>query len=634
MKSSNHSPPGTSDRAPLSDRPASVVRVFTAQPLHTEGELLTLGYAPDGSLWSVEEPGRLLRWDPGTARQNDEFLLDDRSLAWCFDPACRVVAAGAEKLTLWDLTTGQALAGLGPFSWITCLSFSADGTTLATGHDDGSLRLWDVTTRQPLASLRGPHTHVSAVALSPDGKMLASAGEEKLIELWDVPGRSPVRILAGHTDRISALAWHPTLPRLYSAGWDTTVRVWDTETGEPVILLNSHAAQVHALAVSADGALLASADSANQIHLWDLGRHETVRVWPDQGAEVRALAFSPDGRRLARGGGDGVVLVKDLHLDRNGDFPIDGMGLRGGVGVPPDGKRLHAVSPGCSMRSWDVETGAPLPKLKEAGVLRVGALSPDGRRVAGSLALGTKSEKDRPGAQTVPTLFLWDAASGKRVALLDGQAPPITSLAFSPDSKVLASGNYMRSDVWVWSAETGEILLLINGAVEDCSIEAVAIHPNGKWVAAAGIDWMATGGSDGAVALWDFTTGTLVAQFGRGAMALSFHPSGERLATASTGRSVQVWEIPGGKLLAELKEPPEMVSSVAYSPDGKWLACAADDFTLRLWDANTFSLLAVTPLDIIVKSLCFSTDGKSLFTANVNGSSYQLGVARMIAAGA
>ena len=623
------------DLAPLSERPASVAQAFASEPLHTEGELLALGFAPDGTLLSIEEPGLLRKWDLSATRQVSETFLDDFSSVWCYGPACRMIAAGGDEVTLYDLS-GQMLVSFGPFlnskkaqTWVSALAFSPDGRTLATGHDDGSIRLWDVDKRQKSHSLHDAHRSVSALAFSADGKTLASAGEEKQIHLWDVASGEPRRTLTGHKDRIPTLAFHPTQPRLYSAGWDTTIRVWDTTTGEPIILLNNHSTQVLTFALSPDGGLLAGSDSGDSIHLWDVTRNREVKVWAGNGAEARCLAFSPDGRRLAVGRADRLIQIRDVHRDESSTGPFEGMGLRAGVALTPAGDRLLSLSPGCSLRAYDVASARPAVELSEAGVLRAFALSPDGKTIAGSLAIEVTEERLKYGGTGIPTLFFWDAQTGKRRLLLDGQAPPITSVTFSPDGGLLASASYMKGDVWLWNTTTGQPVLMIPQAVESCSIEAMAFHPKNEYLAVGGIDWMATSGSDGAVALWDIKERCQTCVFGRGTTAMAFHPDGNLLATSGLMRTVQVWSMPGGELITELPGQTEAVTCVAYSPDGRWLATGGDDQIVRLWDGAKHTLAAAVPLDTQVKALCFSANGGSLYTANVQGGSYQLSVERM-----
>ncbi len=618
----------------LSQRPASLVQVFGMEPFHTDGEPLALAFAPDGTLWSIEDPGTLRHWAPADGRQLGWHVLDDLATLWAFAPDCRWVASGSDELSLWDVAEGDVRAVFSPPTWVTSLAFAADGRWLASGHDDGTVRLWDVEGRRMVREFRrGHHRPVSAVAFSPDGKTLASAGEEKTIQLWDVDRGEARLSLLGHTDRIPGLAWHPTLARLYSAGWDTTVRVWDTTTGEPIILLNAHAAQVFALAVNADGRLLACADSANAVFVWDLERNRPVRVWSDQGAEVRCLAFAPDGRTLASGGVDRVLRVRDALHEAPSDTSADPLESRSSVAVSPNGARLYCLPAGAPLRAWEVPSGLPALELKDAGKLRAFALSPDGRRVAASLAVDVPEDRKRSGGVVVPSLYLWDAATGECGALLDGPAPPVTALAFAPDGRLLASAGYTRSDVWLWDADRGEAALLIPGALEGCSVEALAWHPRGDFLAVGGIDYMATGGSDGAIALWDVVARQAVATLGFGTTALAAHPSGSRVAAASLGRTVQVWEVPGGELRAELEGHTDVVTGLAYSPDGRWLASASDDHTVRLWDAATDALAGVTSLDTQAKALCFAPDSASLFTGNANASCYQLSVPKLLAEG-
>src|SRR5437868_1622428 len=137
-------PPVIGDMAPLSERPVCVARVYAAEPLETEGELFALGFGADGTLWSVEGRGLLRHWDLGTSRLIDNHPLDDIGSLWCFGPGCRIVASGCDEVTLWDVVTGHEIVTLSELPWVTALAFSTDGKRLAMGHDDGSVRLWDI----------------------------------------------------------------------------------------------------------------------------------------------------------------------------------------------------------------------------------------------------------------------------------------------------------------------------------------------------------------------------------------------------------------------------------------------------------------------------------------------------------
>jgi WD40 repeat protein len=598
-----------------------VVQVFGARPFQADGDLLALAFAGDGSLWSVEEPGVLRHWHADTGEQLSWQPLDDVALLWEFSTGARLLASAGDEVILWDVASTQALACFPQLSWVSALAFRRDAELLATGHDDGVVRLWDTTRRQLVRSWRAHPRAVSAVAFSRDGTRLASAGEDKAICVWDPASGRLKGTLLGHTDRIPALAWHPGGQRLYSAGWDTTVRVWDTASLEPVILLNSHAGQVTALALNRAGTLLAAADSANAVHVWSLPANREIHVLREHGAEVRALAFAPDGQRLASGGADHVIRLWTGSDTAEADVSVPAEAA--GQTTIPDGKHLIRTGGGTALGAGDPADAPVLVRLDGAALLEAVACSPDGRWIAGSAADGPPR--------------LWEADTGRLRHTLVGPTAPVTALAFSADSALLASGSSRGTDIWLWDVPSGEPVLLIPDALDGCSVEALAFHPKERLLAAGGIDWLATGGSDGAVYVWDVDARTPVVTLDGAALALAFHPSGTRLAVASLAESVRVWDLAAPHRgvrhlpLAELVAHNDAVTCVAYSPDGRRLASGSIDHTVCLWDADSGNLLGSVTLDTQVKALSFSPDGRYLFTGNGNSSCYQVEVGALLA---
>jgi WD40 repeat protein len=158
--------------------------------------------------------------------------------------------------------------------------------------------------------------------------------------------------------------------------------------------------------------------------------------------------------------------------------------------------------------------------------------------------------------------------------------------------------------------------------VENCLVQALAYHPDGRILAAGGVDWLATSGLDGAVALWDVAMRTRIVLLPGATTSLAFDPSGEFLAVGSLGRSVHVWHVPSQRMVLGLEGHEGTITSVVFSRDGRFLATSSDDLSVRLWTAGTWRRGPVIRVDTRVKALAFSPDGSYLYTSNGNATCY------------
>jgi WD40 repeat protein len=576
---------------------------FGEPRLHTDGEVLLLAFAPDGSLLSVEDPGVLRRWNPANGQPREWHALSDLETLWAFSHDTRVLASASDDLTIWDASSGNVLTSLPQGSWVTGIAFQKDPAFVATGHDDGSICYWDAPGHHLVfeTPFRLHQRPISALAISPDGKLLAAASEDKTISVWDLSNGTHLGNLVGHTDRIPALVWHPSGRYLVSAGWDTTARVWDMQSRQPLVLLNSHSTQVTALAFSPDGRLLASADSALAVHVWDFDARKERHVLRGPQAEVRTLAFSPDGTRLACNG-DRIVHLWDVASGQ----PQAGTGprpaTRTAFALSRDGSRLVSNGGGTSVRIWDTKSRQPGLALAAPGPVHALAYSPEGRHIAGALG-------DR--------IRVWDATTGALVGDWDGPVDPITVLAYSPDGTLLASGSAIGYAVWLWRTSDGEPVLLIPDALDGCAVEALAFHPDGDTLAVGGIDYLATGGSSGAVSFWNIPGRYESTVFLGGTTAIAFHPSGLQLAATTLDGTICIWGVHDQQLLTELTGHEGTVTCLAYSSDGKWLVSGSDDFTLRLWSEQGEEY-GVLETESQISAVAFAPDGRSVYVAHAN----------------
>ncbi len=503
---------------------------------------------------------------------------------------------------VWDARTGQILLeikGLG--GGIQSVAFSHDSARLATASRNNTARVWDARTGQSLVEFKGHTGFVTSVAFSPDGAHLATGSDDKTAKVWDArTGQLLLEIKA--QQRIYSVAFSPDGARLATG----MAKVWDARTGQPVLELQGVPGPAHSVAFSPDGTRLATGNDYGTAKVWDaLTGQPLFSLKGHAGLEV-SVAFSPDGARLATASNDGTAKVWDARTGPLGrqfgaaDKPL--LELEGHTGpvrsvaFSPDGARLVTGSSDGTAKVWDARTGRPLLELRVNLTMVQGvAFSPDGRRLA--ISSNNKTAK------------VWDAWTGQPVLELQGNTNGISGAAFSPDGRRLVSGSNDKT-AKVWDARTGQPLLELKGHTN--SVSSVAFSFDGTR--------LATGGLDQTANVWDGQTGQLLRQLKGHAgfvNSVAFSPDGARLATASHDGTAKVWDPRTGKLLLDLKGHTHWVSSVAFSPDGAHLVTGSWDKTGRVWDARTGqTVLELKGHLAAVYTVAFSPDGARLVTGS------------------
>jgi WD40 repeat protein len=303
--------------------------------------------------------------------------------------------------------------------------------------------------------------------------------------------------------------------------------------------------------------------------------------------------LSHDGTILASGPVEKEIRFWDLRTDRLLRRVIVPEGFL--HAMSQDGQRL-ALRPRSDCECiviCDAQSGQTLHRLKAGAfwVVLDAAFAPDGRTVAIGLEPWPELYEFDDCRETVE---LWDAASGSQLRRLEGAAPDPTdgpgvvrSVAFSPDSKILAwgaRGAPVPPTIKLWDVATGDGLRTLVGL--SGPIDALAFSPDGGM--------LASGDEDGIVALWNVALWNLGVErkphrlLGHegGVNAVAFSPDGRFLASASEDRTVRIWDIwSGGVALQTLTGHGAGVCSVAYWPDGQTLASEAADNTVKIWDA-------------------------------------------------
>ena len=175
------------------------------------------------------------------------------------------------------------------------LSFSPNGSWLALGSYDGTVRLWDSAAGAPIATLKGHSDYVMSLSFSPDGSQLASGSDDKTVRLWDGATGSPIATLKGHSHYVTSLSFSPDGSWLALGSYDMTVKLQDGATGVPITTLEGHSDSVRSLSFSPDGSGLVSGSYDETVILWDGATGAPIATLGGHSDFVRSLSFSPDG---------------------------------------------------------------------------------------------------------------------------------------------------------------------------------------------------------------------------------------------------------------------------------------------------------------------------------------------------
>ncbi len=611
--------------------------------LRGHNEFITsVAFSPDGRTVAAGSLNHLvILWDVAT-RKELARLMDDELVAFSPDGKLFATAGGGtldHRMTLWDAVTRKEVGSFNDLkSDVKTMTFVAGGNTIALACIDGTVILWDVATRRPRRMVEIRDYYISVASFSPDGNTVAISGLKKppdlkelvpsddnhLIKLWDIAAGKELGTFSGHQFLVSSIAFSPDGKTLITSGFDG-IKLWEVATEKELATLDGHKGGTTSVIFSPQGNLFASCGRDKTLKVWDAAERRTLAVFEGHGDFLTEVVFSHDGKTLATGSLDNTVKLWDLPAPKQtlpempetrvteSAFARAGMIVATVIGttvklwdlsqhkevatiVSSDDSNSEikygvseiAISPDCqilatnnmnaTVKLWDVATQKELGRFNADKDVSALEFSNDGR----TLASGSRNGR----------VTLWSVSDMKEkgtLTVVEPQDPgkpqfftqTVSALAFSPDGRILATGDSNRA-VKLWDVTSHKQLNTLNGHTE--SISVLAFSVDGKT--------LASGGLDNSITLWSVDTGSELATFNGHENYISgvaFSPDGKTLASSSSDGSVKLWNIPAQKELATFEADTGEESAIAFTADGRTLITVSADNKIKSWHAASDS---------------------------------------------
>jgi WD40 repeat protein len=286
-----------------------------------------LTWAPNGNVLAVSDASNIWLYDMSDFNhidydsqplESDSYRISD--LAWNPDGTLLASANASNtgySITVWDIDSGEiALVLEGHTLPIWSIEFSPDGKTLASGGDDGIVRLWDVTSGEMLHTLEDDYAlQVSDITFNPNGTELAVAGHQGSLDrvwIWNLKTGDLVRRILGPSF-LNNIAYNPDGTILAGEGISETVGnsiwLWDGQTGDELTVFLSYPSPIRSIAFNVDGTILAVGFADSTVQLLDASTGQVLTTLEGHSEMIQKVAFNANETMLASASIDGKIFL-------------------------------------------------------------------------------------------------------------------------------------------------------------------------------------------------------------------------------------------------------------------------------------------------------------------------------------
>eukprot|EP01133_Synstelium_polycarpum_P005272 gene5272-6110_t len=584
----------------------------------------SITFSEDGAHFATSSDDATVRlWTPSLGREIGSMQLAE-GWANCLvhSPSRGLLAAGCSDciVRVYDASVNGSPRELfrlaGHTRAILSVTFSPDGSLIASTSEDRTIMVWSVDRRVLAYKIDNAHTDtINCVAFSPDGQRILSASDDFSCKLWNAQGKEVAR-LSGNTNTVKHATYSPNGKYIATVSRDCTITVYLAASNKFLAKMSGHTDWINFVAFSPDSKRLVSGGWDFNLKIWSMNSRNELRTLRGHTGSIEKGFFTPDGRYIISCSFDGTIKVWDpefgseitslSHASRISDVAHDG---------DESNYRIFSASDDGIVKVWLPVVGQCLATLSgHAGSVRSSVFLPSGRSDSsssfgsfGSSQQAATFRKTLASASDDGTVRVWDFS--EQTALTTPHTAGVNALSISFDGKYMASVADDRV-VNIWDVKTTKV---IKSITVDSPATSCSFTKGGNLV---------VGKQNGELIVYDPTFGpspSLYQAHGSQITCVSPLSFDNSYVTGGWDRVLNLWNVEK-RVVVKLSTTSDWIECVAFARDGSLIAAAGRQNAIYLVRPNMESSVYTLSFDCqYITSLAFSPDSLELAIGTFEG---------------
>ncbi len=496
---------------------------------------------------------------------------------------------------------------------VTCVAYTPDGNTIATGCEDGILRLWDVASGAKLVEFPGHTDRIMCLTISSNGTTIVTGSDDGTTRIWDIGNGKELYLLRASTQAVHSVAFSLDGTRIVTVSEDGTACIWDIATQEQIAILSDHNIRLRQAIFTGDGERIVSC-SEYAVYIWDIANECVVQsvegkpyAWIPRQENLTPLTPEVKGVLLLNNRPTMIsiesVQVKIANIEKQEiitQFSLYSYMSDSSLVAPvvtSDQKKI-SLSLYKIVEIWDLyDEAAYVTSLTHAVPVTALSFSPSGEHIV----TGAEDGKAR----------LWSISHISKTSIEDNLRTLIVAICFSVDGTQVALNYSLNIKILNTSNKTSSFIEIPLRAGLFPNMDQIVFSPNNEFILTygyAGISIVNTKSAQIQVIEKEIPN------------VCCFSPNGNMIVNDTSSHNIQIRRVIDGKVIAQLKGHRSEINHLAFSPDGTRLVSGSMDGNARVWNMEDYSTVAILKNHVGgVTCLCVSPDSKFVATGSLDG---------------